>query len=161
LLSDSERAQAQDELRQLSLGGIALTPRRGQAGRIGVSVHDAFRVADDFLFLRTTARSAKDFFALFDFNALRDRPLVASLEPPNSCLILDGSAIGENAVGSLAVFDAGHRRCLDLRVNAIQGYESRGGVEYPVAGLEAILSVPDGENRVGRERATIAPIRDF
>jgi hypothetical protein len=158
LLSDSEHAQARDALRQLSVGGIALTPARGPAGRIGVSVHDAFRVADDFLFLRTTGRSARDFFALFDFTALGDRSLIESLKPPNSCLILDGSAIAEEAVGSLVVFDASHCRRLELRINAGGGYETGGGVEYPAAGLEAIAPGPDGEKQ--GEMVTVVPVRD-
>jgi hypothetical protein len=151
-------------LRPLPVGGIALTPTRGQAGRIGVSVHDAFRVAVDFLFLRTTTRSAKDFFALFDFAAIRDRLLMESLESPNSCLILDGSAIGEQTTGSIVIFDAGQRRCLDLRINAARGYESRGGVECPVAGLEAVCIGPDdevGEKREERNTIKVAAVRDF
>jgi hypothetical protein len=162
LLSGSEHTQAQDALRQLSVGGIALIPPRGPAGRIGVSVHDAFRVADDFLFLRTTARSAKDFFALFDFTALGDTPWMESLN--HSCLILDGSAIGEQSIGSIVVFDAGHRRRFELRINAAQGYETRGGAEYPAAGLELVRIVRDanaGEKTAEPDRMTIGPVRDF
>jgi hypothetical protein len=158
LLSESEHAQTHDALRQLSVGGITLTPPRGP-GRIGVSVHDASRVADDFLFLRTTARSAKHFFALFDFAALHDRPLMESLEPPNSCLILEASAIGEQTPGSIFVFGAGYRRRLDLRINAAQGYETRGGMEYPVAGLDTVRTGADGEKQ--GDMVTIVPLRDF
>jgi hypothetical protein len=164
LLSDAEYAPARDALRQLPVGGITLTPSRGNVGRIGVSVHDASRVAADFLFLRTTARSARDFFALFDFTALRHRLSTESLEPPNSCLILDGSAIGEQAVGSLVVFDASQRRCLDLRIDATHGYESRGGVEYPAAGLEVVCIGRNGEvgeKRAERNKIMIPAVRDF
>ncbi len=130
--------------------------------RAGVSVTDALRVADDFLFQKTTARSAGDFFALFDFASAHDWVSLEQLKPPKACLILDGSAVGEDALGMIAIFDDRWRRRLHLRINAAMGYESRGGVEYPAGGLEIVRVWNDGDSsEKPPTQSAIPALRDF
>ena len=40
--------------------------------------------------------------------------------------------------GILAVYDAEYRKRLELQVDPAEGYASRGGREYPVAGLRVL-----------------------
>src|SRR5262249_19085663 len=53
-----------------AVGGVPLSAIGGRARPGAVSASDALQVADDFVFLRTTASSARDFFRQYDFGPL-------------------------------------------------------------------------------------------
>jgi hypothetical protein len=127
-----EVAADEQLLESISVPGVALnraviSPRVGEA-----SLGDAFRVADDFVLLRTTARSVRDFLAASATS------LTELLPPSEWKLIVRGSAVGEPTPGLLVVFDRHGRRRLDLQMDRSAGYVSRGGVEFPAAGLKLL-----------------------
>jgi hypothetical protein len=92
-------------------------------GRPGaVSLADARKAADDFVFLRTTAQTTRAFFELFD------------LEPIPGPLLIVGRPSGGEII--LTVYEAGTMRPrLELSADPREGYVCRGGVEYPRKGL--------------------------
>jgi len=114
-----------------------------------VALTDAFKVADDFVVLRTTCRSVREFLALFDFTPLRERFTLDYLDEGRRVII-----VRTEAVGGLRLFDDAYRCRLELQMNPQAGYESRGGLEYPASGLQVVRvwePAEDGlrEHRVG------------
>jgi hypothetical protein len=83
-----------------------IPPRPGVA-----SLADALRVADDFLLLRTTRRSAREFLDYFG---------LAARFPDERLLIVGGSAIGK-APGIVCVYDAALSQRLELTFDAAAG----------------------------------------
>jgi hypothetical protein len=134
LLPDEELTTLHESLRQLPVGGVPLSelvtiPRPGV-----VSLADAGKAADDFIFLRTTSQSAFDFFLRFDFASLAAR--CGLPEWMNGSWLI----LGEPEKGSgeivITLFEAGTlRNRLELSANPREGYTIRGGVEYPSKGL--------------------------
>jgi hypothetical protein len=109
--------------------GLLTPPKRPTEGlplpRPGtVSIHDARKVADDFLFLRTTGRSVRDFRRMFAF------PRLDGVSWKDRLLIVRGER-----EGTLNVYDAALQKRLTLTVDLRQGYAMRRGREYPAAGL--------------------------
>jgi hypothetical protein len=133
LLSPEEREAYPQALRDLPVRGLPLAavpdvPRPGV-----VSLADARKVADDFLFLRTTAGSARAFFALYDFEPVRRR---FGRTLPADVLIL-GKPAGEGGgeiVLTVCEAEGGLPR-LELTASPRDGYFVRAGVEHPRAGL--------------------------
>jgi hypothetical protein len=127
LATDTEKDAWRNALEDLKVEGIAprMPLRKPRPGE--VSLADALKVADDFVFLRTTAKSVRAFLALFDFSEVDfltgDRPL----------LIMRGET-----EGTVVIFDERRQPRLGLQVDATSGYESRGGVEYPAGGLQVV-----------------------
>jgi hypothetical protein len=97
-----------------------------------VSLADVLRVADDFLLLASTRRTVAAFCDLFDLQRLQTRLSLDYLSRERRVLLV-GSGNAEAV--RLTVYDAVWRRRLELTFDPRQGYESRGGVEYPAAGL--------------------------
>lgn len=118
LLSAARLEECHARLAPLEVTGQPLPARPGTSRPGTVSVDDARRVADDFLFLRSTRRSIAEFLSVFDQTSL--------LPAEQWRLILRGERDG-----LLAVFDSQLRRRLELEIDPTQGYESRGGLEYP------------------------------
>jgi hypothetical protein len=139
LLPDSELAILQPALTTPTVPGIPVaevTPHQ----RLGVvSLADARKVAEDFVFLRTTQGSSTDFLKLFDFWGLVKRfnlqnvlQLPGYLEKP--ILILGRLTASGEIV--LTVYETGTFRArLELSANPRDGYVCRAGVEYPRQGL--------------------------
>jgi hypothetical protein len=94
---------------------------------------DTFRVADDFVILRTTSRSVREFLALFDFTSLAEQFGLDYLSEGRRVVIL--RAPGE---GSLHIVDDQGRCRLEVQFDPRAGYESRGGIEYPAEGLRVV-----------------------
>jgi hypothetical protein len=119
----------------LPVDGLPVAARPGV-----VSLADARQAAPDFLLLRTTARSARDFLALYDFRLLRDRFGLAWLAPEQRLLLVGSGAPG----GPVTVYDAELRPRLELVFDPSAGYSSRAGVAFPSSGLQVVRVWEDG-----------------
>jgi hypothetical protein len=138
LAGPEEWAALDDYLSELRIEGIRLesTPRSVRPG--AVRLEDAFQVAPDFVFLRTTRRSLTRFLEwVSDAVQAGQVPLSALLSEPN-LLLTRGETIGTSERGKLIVFDSQLRKRLELQIDPQGGYASRGAVEYPAAGLRVI-----------------------
>jgi len=145
----AERALGQQRLGGLPVQGISVELPVQWARPGSVALTDAFKVADDFVVLRTTCRSVREFLALFDFTPLRERFTLDYLDEGRRVII-----VRTEAVGGLRLFDDAYRCRLELQMNPQAGYESRGGLEYPASGLQVVRvwePAEDGlrEHRVG------------
>ncbi len=137
---DSDLEGCRRALAGMEVPGVPASECAGVARPGAVSLADAARVADDFLVLRTTPRSAADLIALFDW-----RPLSGSLDPSYLTakrVLLVRARGGEGEV--LRGYDSRLRRRLELCPDGRRGFARRGGVEYPAAGL-LVLRAWDGE----------------
>lgn len=95
-----------------------------------VSLHDAMLSADDWMALRTTRSSLRDWDAAFEWAAL-------GLQPSRDWrLVLPD---GDN----LVAFDEQFKPVARIAIDGSEGYRLRGGVEAPVAGL---LVAPTGSS---------------
>jgi hypothetical protein len=130
------RQRLQDGLpaRGLRVDSLPVASRPGV-----VSLVDARQAAADFLLLCTTARSVRDFLALYNFRPLRDRFGLDWLAPDRRVLIVGGAAPG----GPVTVYDAEQRPRLELTFDPSAGTTSRAGVEFPSGGLQAHVPGPD------------------
>lgn len=95
-----------------------------------VSLADAWKVADDFLLLRTTSRTVRALKTLYGLDDVNPRLVVGDPELPG-----------------VRWYDDALRPGLELIYDPQWGYESRGGVEYPLGGLRVV-----GRDRVLRTR---------
>jgi hypothetical protein len=162
LLPDDELASLRQALEALPVSGVPLAevpsvPRPGV-----VSLADAARAAEDFVFLRTTASSLRDFFALFDFGPLAERCGTPDLTSrPWLVLGRPDPAAGEI---TLTIHEPGSpRKRLELSADPRDGYVVRGGVEYPRKGLRVrrVWQEIDGELRecdLGGEELFVRPV---
>jgi hypothetical protein len=130
--------QAGGALRDLKVEGLRVAPAVASLRPGAVSVQDADRVAGDFLFLRTTRGSLNDFLNQFDFTPLRQRCGCGFLQTGERVLVLRGASSPGMPEGSLVVYDAALRQRIELQIDGGQGYETRGGSEYPKAGLRVV-----------------------
>jgi hypothetical protein len=123
----------EQRLRDLKVEGIGvdLPVQRPRPG--GVSLTDTFKVADDFLIVRTTARSVRDFLGLFDFSPLAERFGLDYLGQARCVLIVRAAA-----EGGLRIFDDQYRCRLELQLDPVGGYRNRGGTECPAGGLRVM-----------------------
>jgi hypothetical protein len=118
-----------DELRTLVVNGLPLA-NPGPPSRPGVvSLHDALRVADDWQFLRTTRQTLHDFQVQYDLRSLD------GLDVTDWRLLVPG---GTEAEPTLCVFDQNLQLRLELAADLSRGYASRGGSEFPAAGLRRV-----------------------
>jgi hypothetical protein len=133
LLNADELARHREALQSLPVVGLPLSEITGAARPGAVSIADARKAADDFVFLRTTAQATRAFFDLFDFRPCLER-LSLTWEAP--LLIVGGTARGASGEILLTIYEAGtlHKR-LELSANTRDGYICRAGVEYPRQGL--------------------------
>jgi hypothetical protein len=119
-------------LREMPVAGLPPPRSAGPPRPGGVALADTYQAARDFLVLRTTPRSVRDFLALIDPASLE------SLRGVQPALIMRGTAEAEPVEGMLTVYDDRLRARLELRIHPEGGYESRGGVEYPAGRLEVV-----------------------
>jgi hypothetical protein len=121
--------------RQLPPTGVPVPLWR--AGPIPVvALQDAYKAADDFVLLQTTAATLRDFLELYDWTPLRDLANLGFLFARGPALLLGG--VCESGEPLLRAYDARHRLRLELRVCLEQGYAARNGVELPLAGFQAL-----------------------
>ncbi len=137
LIAPAELTAYQERLRALRVDGVPppLATSRPRPG--SVSLADAYKAADDFVVLRTTASSLRDFLGLFDFTELARRFPLDFLTHGRPALVLRaGPEPGHE--GGLVVFDEKLRRRVELRVEGRAGYANRAGIEFPVGGMRVV-----------------------
>jgi hypothetical protein len=133
-------------LADLVTPGLAIKSAMAIAPRPSVSLLDALRVADDFVICRTTSRSAAEFLTDLDLGPLGPEMPREFLRPWRGGVIVSAAAVEDGPAELLLVFDRSYRRRLELQVDASAGYECRGGIEYPRAGMR-VLRVAEDEGR--------------
>jgi hypothetical protein len=129
-------AAAKAALEGLEVPGIELPLMRGRQRPGKVSLDDARKVSQDFVFLGTSRRSIAELRVLFDFSPLQQAGLLDFLD--RGALFMRGE---EETM--LAIYDSAYRKRLELTVDASQGYASRGGVEFPRAGVRVVRAWDD------------------
>jgi hypothetical protein len=134
LLPATERDALLATLKCLPVRGVPLPLARGAARPGSVSLDDARKMAADFVFLRTTRHSVQQLLEQFDFSVLEQRLPLDFVTSGQSVLVMR-----DDVSERLAVYDADSRKRLELEVRAERGYACRGGREYPVSGLCAVL----------------------
>jgi hypothetical protein len=138
-----------ERLQRLPVAGLPLD-RIGSPVRPGViSLTDARLASPDFVFLRTTASTVRNFLALYDVTPLAARFDVAFLTAGR--VLIARAPRGDGVI----VYDSELRPRLELHVPANRGYERRAGHEYPAAGLWV---VPVGEADL-RDAPIVLPVR--
>jgi hypothetical protein len=149
LLPDDELTSLRQALQDLPVSGVPVAQIRSVPRPGVVSLADAAKAAEDFVFLRTTASSLRDFFALFDF-----APLADCLGMPgvmNAPWLVLGKPAPVSGEIVLTFHEPGSlRKRLEVSVDAREGYIVRAGVEYPRKGLRVwrVWEEADGELRV-------------
>ncbi len=129
----------QGQLRALAVDGLALE-NAGPPLRPGVvSLHDALRVADDWLMLRTTRQSLRDFQDQYDLEGLARTSSEGIPSAADWQLLAPGGTEGEP---TLCLYDRHFRKRLELAADLRRGYASRGGMEFPAAGLRRAGGAP-------------------
>jgi hypothetical protein len=114
-----------EQLRAMKVDGRRLE-YGGPPSRPGVvSLQDAFRIADDWLVLRTTRQTIRDFHDQYDLGDI-DLPV------REWRLLLPG---GTDAAPKLCVYDGELRLRMELAADLSRGYTTRAGVERPTAGV--------------------------
>jgi hypothetical protein len=93
-----------------------------------VSLADACRVADDFVFLRTLPQSVKQFFELFDVSPLQS----LGVDLAASAMLIVSPA---DNPGTIAIYDGRLQRRLELVADSDRGFRISKGIEFPAAGL--------------------------
>ncbi len=118
-------------LADLPVTGMAVSAVGGLPRPGAVSAADARQVAADFVFLRTTAPSARDFFRQYDFDPLFSRFPMDDLAGGAPVLIL---TVGDR----LVIHDAAGRPRVELTLETGGGYETRAAGEYLAGGLRVV-----------------------
>jgi hypothetical protein len=142
----------------LEVKGISVTGARKQKRPAAVALEDAARVADDFVVLRTTRQAVQDFLELFDCTALAEGGAPDYLDVDKRVLIVSAAATRFGPEGIVDIYDADFQRRLELRIDPSQGYRTRAGHEYLVAGLRVCRVDPSG--RVLEEEGIILRPRE-
>jgi hypothetical protein len=119
-LDADEGAILRQHLRDLPVLGIPLRVI-APATRAVVSLADARRVADDFVFLRTLPGSVAAFLTQFDLAPLTARFGLDDLAPPSRMLIVRTVSRTAGPEGVLTIFDAALRRRLELALPGTEG----------------------------------------
>lgn len=124
-------AMLSEQLHHLEVAGVPLRPR-SDTGNVGiVSLDDAFKVADDFLLLRTTRRAVTDFFAQFDRSTFQQHCQDGFPHLDQRLLIVRASSVTAAPAGRMLMFDANLRPRLEWQIDASQGYIQRWDRESP------------------------------
>jgi hypothetical protein len=134
VLPAEELRSLRESLEALQVPGVPLAQVRSVPRPGVVSLADAARAAGDFVFLRTTASSLRDFFARFDF-----APLAARLGMPDLTsvpwLILGGPEPSNGEIVLTFYEPGGLRKRMDLSADPRAGYVCRAGTDLPRNGL--------------------------
>jgi hypothetical protein len=135
LIPDPElRAALLERLRQPPAGrGLAPGPRSGGEVPGRVSLEDARRAAEDFIFVRTLPQGVREFLGLFDLTPLALRFGLDYLNPGQPVLFWR-----EGPEPVVTIYDAAQRSRLRLQADLTKGYRLRAGKEYPAAGLRVL-----------------------
>jgi hypothetical protein len=125
-------------LANLAMPGIAITPAPREQKPAAVALHDAARVAENFVVLCTTRHTVHAFLEEFDITTLAGQCSVDYLDVHKRVLIVTAASTRSGPEGILDVYDERLQRRLELRVDPSRGYRTRAGQECPVAGLQVL-----------------------
>lgn len=103
-----------------------------------VSLADARKVAADFVLVETLPGGVRRFLDRLDLDELGRRFNVRFLGDGSPVLIVRTFLRGVEWEPVLAVYDAQYRKRLELGMRRTDGYERRGRVELPAAGLRVL-----------------------
>jgi len=146
-------------LQELPCEGV-LVPSVPNRSRPVVSLQDSFKVAGDFVVVRTTRTTVRDFLDQYDLRALNARSNLDYLVSDMPVVLLGGT--NERGETVLTVFDSRMRRRLEMKVCGENGYFTHRGVEFPRGGLQALRiweGEPAEESDLSGERVSIEPRR--
>jgi hypothetical protein len=126
------------ELERLEVCGFPVGPPV-HARPDRVTVWDAWRVATDFILIRTTTRSVREFLSLFEWPTTG---LAFDVDVNQSLLILPGQPASE-----IVIYNDSCRRRIHLQMQPDAEYSIRAGVERPKRGFHAVKTavIIDGE----------------
>jgi hypothetical protein len=133
VLDSPQREALEQRLHDLMVEGTPVDQPAQPARPGSVALTDACRVADDFVALCTTSRSVRDFLGLFDFTPLADRFTLDYLTQGRRVMILRTPTAGQ-----LRILDEQFHCRLELQVDPEEGYDRRGGIEFPAPGLQVV-----------------------
>ena len=153
-VADAIPADCVERLQNLCVAGLPLE-RIGSPARPGViSLTDARLASPDFVFLRTTKSTVRNFLSLYDVTPLAERFDVAFLTEAKR--VLFARAPGGDGV---IVYDGELRPRLEIQVPVNFGYERRAGHEYPKAGLW-VVGVWQADRRIDlRDKPLVLHVR--
>ncbi len=117
-------------LEQTIVPGVPLE-RRDASIRPGIAtLLDAFMVADDFVFLRTTRRTVSDFAAHYDCAP------IASVLPLDEWHIIEPTVADDRCL--LTLYDRERQPRVRLEADLSRGFVRAGGTEYVAAGFRVV-----------------------
>jgi hypothetical protein len=128
-------AMLTDRMARLETEGIEISESPQSETGVKVSLADASRVTSDFVLVRTTRNSMREFLQLFDWSAMG----------PSGGWQQTRLVVGDFTHPIITVYDERYRKCLDLEYDPASPYFKRGGVELPSGGLRAVERGTDGE----------------
>ncbi len=134
LTDESGRDERLRALAELPIKGLPVAQVSAPARPGVVSLADARKVAEDFVFLHTTATSVNDFRWLYAEAIARDFDL-SIFEEGRRVLIVGGTRTAPVPELVLTVYDAEMRKRLELTADPRRGFVNRNGVEVPCSGL--------------------------
>jgi hypothetical protein len=123
------------QLRSLPVRGIALDSLHFPERLSPVSLADARKAADDWLFLRNTRQTTSAFHELYDCKDAVTRFALECFNQGRRFLMLNGFGQTDEERASITVFDDACQPRLRLAVDASDGYERHGVCEFPSPGL--------------------------
>jgi hypothetical protein len=136
ILDSAELEALEKELDALVVPGIPVADVVRSPRPAIISLADAAKAADDFVLLQNTSASWIDFeYECFLSSKLASFNLDLGYAPPGMLLRDQPSAEGHER---LIVYDGKLQKRVELDFDARQGYERRGGLEYPVSPLRVI-----------------------
>ncbi len=119
----------------LEVNGIFMDVVAGTSRPGGVSLTDARKAADDFIFLRNTSRAISDFFDQYPIGPLLHRFSLEELNWSAAVLILRSGSTNQ---AELTIYDHQLRKRVELDFDPGLGYACRGGIEYPLSPLRIL-----------------------
>jgi hypothetical protein len=144
-----DRAQYESYRRRLELLEVPGIPvmdivrftRRGI-----VSLADAHRVAEDFVLIKNTHQTKRQFFQLYDLSFLAKFSRKAWWH--KGMLVVPTAPVDDRWANVLAVYDSELRKRAELAFDARAGYCTRRGVELPASSLRVVRIWEMGETTV-------------
>jgi hypothetical protein len=137
ILEATAHERMQSALRDLAVPGIPVASLNAPSRPALVSLLDACKLADDFVLLRNTRRTADAFLRLSDVRATVEVHGLDFLAAGRRFLIVQGFA-GASAPNDITLFDDLLRPRVQLAIDARSGYVHRAGVEHPAGGLHVV-----------------------
>jgi hypothetical protein len=107
-----------------------------------VSLADVFRAGEDFVLLRTTPGTVREFLRQFPMDALAEEMDLGFLFAAKDVLILPDPSPPPGGFPRLIVYDGQLRQRLVLEIDLSRGSRCRSGREFPAAGLRVLASPP-------------------